>query len=559
MSNSAQAVPTAGAPGDGLNEDSVMGSPTAISGLQCAVTPATGEVPVRTGQVNLQDPYLYNQFIYMNNITWSTTALEGTVLWYIPLHPSRMNQFISYFSQPYNTWRGSMEFKFKIMGTGFHAGSLGFCRLPPNIHPTSVGGVSNFTAFEYEAIDPKEVSYQTRVVIDQLNTDYHLSGALDENDPKTFGGWFVIFVLSPLRTSSTGNNNVSVVVMNRAGQDFTLSQMKPIVPIDNSSSLISAAQALFPRNTALSDPYTMLPISNFVITNSTVGPPNQKFNVTNFDGQRDWGSSFGTWSLGTQMIQCSQNEDLPSLNGSNYQSSAQYRWYAAANPVGTTGELINRPMSVQAATQGIYQPKYLTVEVASDKVTLTGTPLEASAFGFPQTHLGDAGNRNWCVLSTAGINSITISADSPNTVPTWPITESLVVFETRLPRYSNPADQSTTISWTSCTTQETADAIYSSLKNYIGVGQSILFQLVDRKTELPVTYFRLSWNGFLTTTPSVDFVKFSLKTYYLRPLSIILTTTPIPTPNAAMLQNALQLSNRDSLEKLRKKISKKKV
>jgi hypothetical protein len=73
----------------------------------------------------------------------------------IPITPLRANNIISYLAGIFNAWNGGLEYQAKVAGTGFHAGALGIARIPPNIDPTTLKTVSQFTAFEYSVIDPK--------------------------------------------------------------------------------------------------------------------------------------------------------------------------------------------------------------------------------------------------------------------------------------------------------------------------------------------------------------------------------------------------------------------
>lgn len=186
--------------------------------------PKPGEVVVHTGQKNSLDFSIDRQFIPIDTFIWSTTQPRGTLLWQSPVHPSRVNPLVAYLSGIYNTWGGGIEFNFKVAGTGFHAGSLAFVRIPPNRRPQQFSTPTEWGAFEWVAMDPKTLEVLSLDIMDQRQLNFHYM-KLDESDPTTFGGWIACYVLIPLNTSSTGTQQIAVQAFSRPGSTFTMNQL----------------------------------------------------------------------------------------------------------------------------------------------------------------------------------------------------------------------------------------------------------------------------------------------------------------------------------------------
>ena len=252
-------------------EDGATGVPTAVSAIQTPIVQAAAEAPTHTGQTNVVDPYLYTNYIQMATFSWSTAQLAGTKLWYTPIHPSRGgNSIVAHVAKMYNAWGGSLDYRLKIAGTGFHAGALGVARLPPNLHPSKITTTKQLTAFEWQYIDPKKIETQSYLAIDQRQVMYHYTN-FDEENTATFGGWLVFFVLQKLNTSSTGTNQVDVSVFMRLGQDFEFTQIvPPDLMLASDESNVDAFQLMFPKTYPWEDPYLNNQITELKIYPSTV-------------------------------------------------------------------------------------------------------------------------------------------------------------------------------------------------------------------------------------------------------------------------------------------------
>lgn len=535
----APATATSGASSDGLEEDSISGTPGVISMEEVAVVPPETEVPSKVGVANAMDPYVYEHFLQTANITWSTSQVEGTLLWYSPLHPSRMNQIAAYLSKIYNAWGGGMEYKMNIMGTGFHAGKVAMIRLPPNIHPTTIRGLSQWTMFEYCMFDPKMMDAITKKFIDQKNIAYHYGNKLNEEDTQTFGGWVAIVVFSPLRTSSTGNNQINLLLFNRFSPDFTVAQPVPINVETDTGNSLQTAQLMFPKGLPLTDPYLGLPIHKLIVTTSSAPVLKGKFNMCNFGGEFKYGFTDGTWSLGQQAIQVLK-QNIPSKNVlQEYNSNRTYaNFYTSLPEPGKRGECITRPVRVNLANNGYWQPKTTTVDLGLDYKTLEGSPSEYNYLNLLEP-MEVLGTWKWVSTTTDCVSSVEIFNDPAGSVSPY-LTESIILFQSEIASYSYL--DSTTKSWRMTQPYETSQAISKALVGFMNKDQSIMCTMYDRETGLPVMNLRVNYDGLLTTNLSATEVIFEMDKYEIVPTQIMSVTDPLPKAQGYMANRLMCLS-----------------
>jgi len=189
--------------------------------------PSSEEAMVHAGQVNTIDVSIRMQYIATAMFPWTSAQAPGTLLWTNTIHPKNSNEWIQHLSEMYNVWAGGFDYKFKVCGTGFHAGSIAFVRLPPNIRPESVTAPSQFTCYEYVVIDPKTQDGICEFIMDQRRFAYHYVED-DSNDKDAIGGHVAAYVLDPLVTSSTGSNNINIQVFHKPSEQFIFDQLKHI-------------------------------------------------------------------------------------------------------------------------------------------------------------------------------------------------------------------------------------------------------------------------------------------------------------------------------------------
>lgn len=189
--------------------------------------PPPQEIPAHTTAFNGLDPMLYQQYMYCDSFTWSTSDNRGKLLWYKPVHPKSIHKIMDRLCTIYNAWGGSMNIQFKVAGTGFHAGALAFVKIPPNMDPGQFGATFDWTVFPYEVIDVKTLECDALQAGDQRQVAYHYTIG-ETNDPKSWdhGGWIACYVYLGLNTAPSGTQQVQIMITAKPGQDFMFSQMK---------------------------------------------------------------------------------------------------------------------------------------------------------------------------------------------------------------------------------------------------------------------------------------------------------------------------------------------
>lgn len=505
MNNSAPApaVP-GGSAAPSTIDSSVNGTAEILSQIQAPIIPGQ-EIVSRAGQMNVLDPYLYQQFLSTAILTWNTSQLPGTVLYWTPLHPSRMNNIIQYLTKVYNTWAGGFQWKIKIAGTGFHAGALMMVRLPPNIHPDTITTVQQATAFEWEIFDPKTLELETRMLPDQRNILYHYNNDFSEQDRSSFGGYLVVMVNMQLATSSTGINSINVQLFNRLDPSFRVAQIIPpeLSPVTYTPTELMAA---------LNDngQLAITGMKTSTITVSTVAQTTNTYNVVKADGFfLDTTASFArsipeSWTI--------------------YEPFARFNGSFGILPLSTIMQTIsNLPIDSGAND---------TIKFG---LTIEGKAVTSATNISPEQYDSATGQYDDQIVNTAGLGLDGVMYYFPTPYPKlrlgdlWspPIRESVVEFSAR-----------TTTSGDQAGVKVVAELQPRALAKYFknvrpDITQCILLLLQDKATGLPIRYFKLYPQGVLTTTYSGTILEFNVQAYEFVFVQYTLSTEPVPdvTPN----------------------------
>lgn len=225
MSGTNAPQPSASGPAETF-DSSITSQEQPVSSVN-AGQPTGAEAVQHTGASNGIDEYLRKQYIATATLAWNVNQNAGTLLYKKAIHPGQSHQWMQHLSRMYNTFTGGFDFCVKVAGTGFHAGAVMVVRIPPNIDPSALRSISDITAFEYFVIDPKTLEVEAKEVMDQRNILFHYM-PLDTKNPQTFGGWFCIYVLIPLNTSSTGATKINLQVFEKPSKGFEFHQLKPL-------------------------------------------------------------------------------------------------------------------------------------------------------------------------------------------------------------------------------------------------------------------------------------------------------------------------------------------
>lgn len=442
--------------------------------------------------------YLKKQHISLQRFTWSTSQLPGTLLVNIPITPLRANNIISYLSGIFNAWNGGLEYQAKVAGTGFHAGALGIARIPPNIDPSSLKTVSQFTAFEYSVIDPKTLEAISKHIPDQRPIMYHYMSD-DFSDPNNIGGYFVIFVILQLNTSSTGTNQIDVEIFNKLAPDFRFIQVippniqsAPVTDVEKWSDLFSTPNL---HSHAIFD----LPVSQMRIeASNTVS--NARIGMVNLAGTVFSDPPYTTLNT------------TPLLGRG-------YPWFSvsATSLIPTNGNNILRPYQLTITNAGANFTRILQsgVFAATSPVNFTA----ATAV------VGAVVSTNYYLKPNSSVACAATYGSTPNITP--PVGESLVTFSYGSGLLATPFTLTTTF----------LAEQFLSRRYVINSNEAVLCQLFSRQTGLPVAFIKIYFNGHITSNAQATPVNLSFTDLRLEFISYMQASTPIPSLTMTMMQS----------------------
>jgi hypothetical protein len=475
---------------------SVLDHP-AIAGPRAPTIEGPRHANVNTGDIMT---YLKSQHIAVNRFTWTTSQLPGTLLYSTPITPIRANNIVSYLSGIYNAWNGGLEYQAKVAGTGFHAGAIGLVRIPPNIDPTALKTVEQFTAFEYNVIDPKTLEAVSKDISDQRPIMYHYVSD-DFTNPNNIGGHFAIFVILQLNTSSTGTNQIDVQVFNKLAPDFRFIQVIPpnipsIPPTDTakwSTLFLTPALHLSPvlrtpigtvtfRTAATTSSATVGLVS---LSGTAIGDPSFLENTT----------SLTQSVLGFLFYATSATNVIPVLN-----SNTQY----------------NRNVYMNGAI-----PQQFTPTTTGNSVISGGNSIYLNA-----ANIVTGATPGQYYIATPNFTTTSSAVAYPGVTPIAPPSgESLVTFETNF-QSGGPEPFLTTTYF---------EQTFKTGRFVIASNEAVLLQLSSKASGLPIGYLKLYHNGYFTTNAVTTVVTLDFADLETSFLGYVSSGTPIPTLTDNML------------------------
>lgn len=440
--------------------------------------------------------YLKKQHIALQRFTWSTSQLPGTILANIPITPLRANSIISYLAGIFNAWNGGLDYQAKVAGTGFHAGALGIARIPPNIDPSTFKTVSQFTAFEYSVIDPKTLEAVTKHIPDQRPIMYHYMSN-DFTDPNNIGGFYVIFVILQLNTSSTGTNQIDVQIFNKLSPDFRFIQIIPPslseAPLADDTKWSSLFSTPALHTHAIFD----LPVTQMRIEASTT-TSSARVGMVNLAGQ------------------VFLDPPYTSINDIQF-TGRGYPFYA--NSVTTLIPVQN------SNTLSPYQLSISNSGSQFTRITLPGLVVATQPVSYLGTNgvTGAVNGANYYLQPSLN-NSCTVTyGNTPTFTP--PTGESLITF-----CYANG-----TFPYTLTTTFLAEQFLTRTF--LIGSNEAVLGQLFSRTTGLAIAYIKIYYSGILTSNAQASLIDLNFLDVEFQFISYIQASQQIPKLTQVMLQS----------------------
>lgn len=479
-------------------------SSTASTGLDVpaiAGRPAATIEGPRHANVSTDDPlaYLKKQHITLRSFTWSTSQLPGTLLVSIPITPLRANINVSYLAGMYNAWNGGLEYQVKIAGTGFHAGSLGIARIPPNLDPTTFKTKEEFTVFEYNVIDPKTLEAISKHVPDQRPIMYHYMSS-DLTDPNNIGGHFCIFIIQQLNTSSTGTNQIDVEIFNKLAPDFRFIQMKPPTLSNAPIADVSKWTSLFSTPSAHLHTIYPLPINTMTFNASTFSSA-AKPGLRNLSGQLFQDDTY---------ISDSDIGNLALLGFPFFATSA-----TSLIPVKNSATQFNKNIVVTQNSTG-FTP-----------VNSSGSILAASPINFNAANAvaGAAPGAYYNHVPNLGVAmTVAYPGIAPSSAPAG---ESLVTFAWQDSGVARPSVLTTTF----------LSAAFATGQFQISPNEAVLGVLFSKSTGLAIANIKIYYSGIITTNAQVTSLDIDFYDINFRFVSIVQASSPIVALSFVMQQS----------------------
>lgn len=530
--STAPAVPsgTSGATETSFDNVGVPAIPIATD--QTGQAPSNTDVEPHTGRVNNIDQEIYTHYVAMASLNWTTSMLVGTLVWSIPIHPRFMNSWIVHLSQMYNAWAGDFDFQFKIAGTGFHAGQLNFVRLPPNIKPETVENYQQYTCFEWTGQDPKILAPFSMNVMDQRPVLYHYTNEFDINRPDTFGGFFCIYVNQPLSTSATGSTNINVMMWNRPGANFIFSQLKPPSTALSNTTPFTEYEKLFTPdfNTPMTTDW--LKVVNIVGFAADASILTGRYGCRDINGVllKD---NYVEWK--NQII---------SGHSANPAASMHMTSIGTSNIAVATAPNISRGRFISGTRIGtglwcIFAPSSVNPEFVSTTNWL-GTTFDSFSFGVENVW-PKVLNQVFLLTNT----STTWTNETDDIAPFIPFGgECILWFQSTV--NSNGRYATTDVPGPKCMQTLEQSLLLAALPPAnIPSGQVLLFNIVDRLSNLPIFQAKLYQEGYFTINPRSTNLSIPFASVKLVYVSLINRSDPlVPVPSMVTNQMILQAANK---------------
>lgn len=481
------------------------------------------------------DEFLHSEFIAGPTIPINTTMLPGTRLYTAKVHPHNVNELTTYYSRMYNGWTGGIDVRIVIAATGFHAGKIGVARLPPNYKPEDISRIADLTVFNYRFFDVKLTNELTVHIPDQRRVMYHymkpVDGDLTEDE---FGGWFIIWVMLPLKTSSTGNASVDMQLFFRMGADMDFEQPVPLIsPMARLAA--SPYQALFP--TIVENGLERAAVQMGMYLNTEV--------EYLYAALPEPAVTYGKWGI-RKLDGEPYYAPYKSHGGLvfNYYQEAGTGRFTEVDALGNFMP-VNRPVNTVCKWISVYFEGSSSSVVTGD-YSMVGAnwvldpakfgPIRSGATAAPwngfRVMAGRCEGSRGGTVNTYG-NFLLSGADyekdnsTPITPPEVYNGESVVYFEERLnvQRGSSPPF---TARW--CQTHYMQQIIQTLAKEFNGdLTTCYLFIAYEKGTGLPVFYLKLYPEGFFTTSPVTQATIFKFTNYKYLFSGLTTKTSFIPT------------------------------
>ncbi len=489
--------------------------------------------------------YLQSHYLPYKNATWSPNDEAGRKLISFPLTPKDMPEIISKYADFFGTWVGPLDFRFKIQGTGLHAGQLGVTVIPPYLDPDDFTTINDYMTQPYQLIEAKCLDFVNYTAVDQRQVFWHPM-KYDKKNLDTYAGTLIIFVYSPLGSNATDTRAVNITLQAKLSPKFSFARVipthtsTPSISYDfmedalncPSRTLLAKAPAFYINKLPALPSYDTQLFSNHNkqgIFNYGVSPmfipgdpldtsvsfpwhrsvlnPNFKYNDAIKEGSED------------HFIQPRNRRTF-----SIHEESVQYPFSYANSPFGILASTSDVSFELKNATLSGYTTK------DANKVKYKNTKSDLSI----KASTANASYR-------AALDGFSFAAEyevSPSLTNT--LGESLVVFSEKA--LSGPVGIVGGAKWYyEGLTQAISDAIVSN--NFADVDSSLVFALLG-EDNIPREYIRVRNDGIITSRGSKNVETYDLKEYKFTFISSLPMSTRLPEPPTNLV-NDIGFSTRE--------------
>jgi len=184
--------------------------------------------------------YILSRPVYMDRFSFTQVQPQDAIIWSWPVDPAwavvqtistptprgtfKLNTMLSYLSESFQFWRGSIEYNFKLIKTVFHSGRFRVVFVPSATPETDVTTI-DFNKCYNQVYDIRELTNfcfsvpfvnnapwkPLTIPRDVLNRTVNTSRCT---------GMLYVQVLNSLRNPATAADTIDIIVETRAGDDF---------------------------------------------------------------------------------------------------------------------------------------------------------------------------------------------------------------------------------------------------------------------------------------------------------------------------------------------------
>lgn len=190
-------------------------------------TPNTREVQAAAGEEVTIPDYFYKQWRRVATLEWTTNDPVGKMLWSADVSPLTLDPALAWQMALFHAWGGDFDIMVRAVGTGFHAGQMALVSVPPGIELGDINNPLDYTLYPYEVLDVKKLEPIAFPIRDRRNVKYHyMKRTTGPPGIQDIGGKVAVFVDTPLTTSATGVQKISIAIWAKCASNFRVAYVR---------------------------------------------------------------------------------------------------------------------------------------------------------------------------------------------------------------------------------------------------------------------------------------------------------------------------------------------